>query len=109
MPDARIFSLGQRWNSDTEPELGLGIVTDLDHRTVTVAFPSCQQTRRYAQAQAPLTRLRLASGDPVSLPGSGDEPPLDAVIEARHEGSNHTFVYMVRVNDEPPQPLPEQA
>ena len=109
MPEARIFALGQRWISDTEPELGLGIVTDLDHRTVTVAFRSCQQTRRYAQAQAPLTRLRLASGDPVSLPGSGDEPPLDAVIEARHEGSHHTFVYMVSVNDGPPQPLPEQA
>ena len=63
MPKSFLFALGQRWLSETEPELGLGIVTDLDHRTVTIAFRSCDQQRRYARQQAPLSRIAFAAGD----------------------------------------------
>ena len=37
--------VGQRWISDTEPELGLGIVVDLDARAMTVFFPCADDTR----------------------------------------------------------------
>ncbi|SUH39691.1 ATP-dependent helicase HepA [Salmonella enterica subsp. enterica] len=33
------FTLGQRWISDTESELGLGTVVAMDARTVTLLFP----------------------------------------------------------------------
>ncbi|VEC60410.1 ATP-dependent helicase HepA [Klebsiella aerogenes] len=34
------FTLGQRWISDTESELGLGTVVALDARMVTLLFPA---------------------------------------------------------------------
>ncbi|MCB1648171.1 MAG: RNA polymerase-associated protein RapA [Pseudomonadales bacterium] len=61
-----LFALGQRWLSETEPELGLGIVADLDHRTVTLAFRSCEQQRRYARQQAPLSRILFSAGDSIT-------------------------------------------
>ena len=60
------FSLGQRWISDTEPELGLGIVENLDHRTVEIHFLSDGVARRYMIQNAPLTRAIFKSGDLVS-------------------------------------------
>ncbi len=33
------FTLGQRWISDTESELGLGTVVAMDARTVTLLSP----------------------------------------------------------------------
>lgn len=60
------FALGQRWLSETEPELGLGIVADVDHRTVTLAFRSCDQQRRYARQQAPLNRIVFSAGDTIT-------------------------------------------
>ena len=66
MPKSFLFADGQRWLSETEPELGLGIVTELDHRTVTIAFRSCDQVRRYARAQAPLSRIAFAAGDTIT-------------------------------------------
>ncbi|PCJ18643.1 MAG: RNA polymerase-associated protein RapA [Gammaproteobacteria bacterium] len=59
------FSLGQRWISDTEPELGLGIVENLDHRTVEIHFLSNDVARRYMIQNAPLTRAILKTGDTV--------------------------------------------
>ena len=60
------FSLGQRWISDTEPELGLGIVENLDHRTVEIHFLSDGVARKYMIQNAPLTRAIFKSGDLVS-------------------------------------------
>ena len=34
------FKPGQRWVSRSEPELGLGLILETDHRTVTCAFCS---------------------------------------------------------------------
>ncbi|MFQ9135394.1 MAG: hypothetical protein ACLR5Y_10030 [Haemophilus parainfluenzae] len=47
------FAIGQRWISETENSLGLGIITDLDFRSVTLHFPATDETRIYAVAQAP--------------------------------------------------------
>ncbi|HDL1940659.1 TPA: hypothetical protein PWY16_002157, partial [Mannheimia haemolytica] len=35
-----MFLVGQRWLSESENNLGLGIVTSVDHRTVTINFPA---------------------------------------------------------------------
>ena len=34
-----MFSVGQRWLSETENELGLGIVIEAQNRFITVSFP----------------------------------------------------------------------
>ncbi len=48
-----------------EPELGLGIVLQVDRRTVTVRFPAGDAVRTYALASAPLRRARFDVGDRV--------------------------------------------
>lgn len=57
------FAIGQRWISETENSLGLGIITALDFRSVTLHFPATDETRVYAVAQAPLTRIALNKGE----------------------------------------------
>ena len=59
------FAIGQRWLSDTESELGLGLVIDVDARTVHILFPKSDETRIYAQHSAPLSRIVFAVGDEI--------------------------------------------
>ncbi|VEB93227.1 ATP-dependent helicase HepA [Citrobacter koseri] len=47
------FTLGQRWISDTESELGLGTVVAMDARTVTLLFPATGENRLYARSDSP--------------------------------------------------------
>jgi len=58
--------IGQRWVSHTESNLGLGIITEVSGRIVTVSFPAIAETRNYARDNAPLSRIRYAVGDTVS-------------------------------------------
>lgn len=57
------FAIGQRWISETENSLGLGMITALDFRSVTLHFPATDETRIYAVAQPPLTRIVLNKGE----------------------------------------------
>lgn len=57
------FALGQRWVSQTESALGLGLVTDIDGRRVTVSFPAAEEERTYAMDNAPLARVRYRIGE----------------------------------------------
>lgn len=59
------FSLGQRWISDTESELGLGTVVGLEGRMVTLMFPATDENRLFSRADAPLTRVIYNPGDKV--------------------------------------------
>ena len=57
------FTPGQRWLSDAQSELGLGIVLEVDARCVHMAFPATGETRLYARREAPLTRVAFEAGD----------------------------------------------
>ncbi|MGS0680336.1 RNA polymerase-associated protein RapA [Shewanella sp. 125m-7] len=59
------FSLGQRWISDTESELGLGTVVGVEGRMVTVLFPATGENRLFSRTEAPLTRVIYNPGDSV--------------------------------------------
>ena len=61
--DLDAFAVGQRWIVDTESELGLGTILEVEHRQITVVFLATGETRRYAKESAPLTRVSFASGD----------------------------------------------
>jgi len=66
-----LFSPGQRWVSHADSSLGLGIVTQVDERRVTLHFPAVEEERVYATDRAPLTRLLLKPGDQLTrLDGS---------------------------------------
>jgi len=59
------FFPGQRCISDTESELGLGMVLEFDGRRVTIAFAAVEESRTYVADNAPLTRLSFLPGDKV--------------------------------------------
>ena len=57
------FAIGQRWLSDTETELGLGVLIDVDERSISILFPKSDETRVYARHNAPLSRIVFNAGD----------------------------------------------
>jgi ATP-dependent helicase HepA len=59
------FSLGQRWISDAESELGLGTIVAIEGRMLTLLFPASGEQRLYAIQEAPVTRVRFNIGDEV--------------------------------------------
>ncbi|NOX35301.1 MAG: DEAD/DEAH box helicase family protein [Deltaproteobacteria bacterium] len=58
---------GQRWISEAEPELGLGILAESDNRTICIQFSSSDCMRQYALKSAPLKRVVFKVGDKVQL------------------------------------------
>ncbi|MDB5105209.1 MAG: SNF2-related protein [Fibrobacteres bacterium] len=63
-PDAKAkFMPGQRWISDSEPELGLGIIVEIGFREVKINFRASNVVRVYMHRNAPLRRVRLKAGD----------------------------------------------
>lgn len=61
-----MFVVGQRWISESENNLGLGIVTAVDNRTVTINFPASEEERIYAVSVAPLTRVQFQKNDRIT-------------------------------------------
>lgn len=60
------WKAGQRVFAELEPELGLGIVTEvIGTRFVEVVFPGVELARRYSQQGTPLRRLILSSGQKI--------------------------------------------
>ncbi len=59
------FIPGQRWISNTESELGLGMILEVAYNRVTVLFLATSERRVYAKDNAPLTRVRFNEGDEI--------------------------------------------
>lgn len=57
------FIIGQRWISNTESQLGLGIIIDTSHRQVTLHFPAANEERIYATHNPPLSRIICREGE----------------------------------------------
>ena len=53
------FRVGQRYLSETETELGLGMITQAEGRHLTVMFPATGEVRLYSAQEAPLARYQL--------------------------------------------------
>ena len=78
------FTLGQRWISDTESELGLGTVVAVDARTVTLLFPSTGENRLYARSDSPVTRVMFNPGDTITS-HDGWQMQVEEVKEEKKE------------------------
>ncbi len=59
------FYQGQRWTSEGEPELGIGVVIETKKNRVQLHFSSAGENRQYASANAPLRRVVFKPGDTV--------------------------------------------
>jgi ATP-dependent helicase HepA len=63
--DTSDFVIGQRWVSHSDTGLGLGIVTELSGRRVTLGFPAADEERTYAIDNAPLSRIMYQIGEEI--------------------------------------------
>ncbi len=64
------FVPGQRWISNTESELGLGLVLDVSTSRVSLVFFATGDKRVYAIDNAPLTRVAFSVGDVIETSDS---------------------------------------
>ncbi len=71
---------GQRWVSDNEPELGLGVVVRVTTGRVEINFPAANEQRQYALGSAPLRRVVFKEGDQITSQ-LGAELVVDGVVE----------------------------
>ncbi|WP_372986250.1 RNA polymerase-associated protein RapA [Marinobacter sp.] len=72
------FVIGQRWVSHSDTGLGLGIVTDISGRRVTLGFPAADEERTYAIDNAPLSRIVFQIGEEIET-FDGDRYTVRAV------------------------------
>ena len=86
------FTPGQRWLSESETELGLGLIKEVDYRLVTVSYPAVEEERTYAKNNAPLSRITFDVGDTLTT-GDG----LDLVVKDV-EDHNGLVVYHASVS-----------
>jgi len=59
------FLLNQRYTSTGEPELGVGIVTEVSKGKVRVSFPASEEVRLYSIESAPLVRTVFKPGHSI--------------------------------------------
>lgn len=77
------FIPGQRWISNTESELGLGLILEAEFNRVTVLFLATGDRRVYAKDNAPLTRVQFAEGDVIE---SADYAKITVQQVQQHNG-----------------------
>jgi ATP-dependent helicase HepA len=72
--------VGQRCVSEREPELGLGIVAELDRTRITVEFPATREKRIYARGTPVLKQVRFGVGESVAA-RDGTALLIEEVVE----------------------------
>ncbi|WDP88454.1 MAG: DEAD/DEAH box helicase family protein [Desulfobacter sp.] len=72
---------GQRWMSETEPELGMGLLVSHDKRRIIINFPGGECTRQYSMGAAPIRRTAFKPGDRITTM-DGQERVVDAATES---------------------------
>jgi len=77
------FKTGQRWISENEPELGLGILESVSRHQVRLVFPASSEARLYAPGNAPIQRVAFRVGDSIHSQ-SGESLTVERVEE--HDG-----------------------
>ncbi|WP_440876192.1 RNA polymerase-associated protein RapA [Thalassotalea sp. PLHSN55] len=96
------FFPGQRWISDSESDQGLGTVTAIEHRFVTIVFTATGDARQYAIDNAPLTRVIFNKGDHIP----SHEGWL-LTVESVEENNNLLTYHGVRQDTQEPCSLKE--
>lgn len=89
------FAIGQRWLSDSESELGLGVVIDTDERSVSILFPKSDETRVYARQNAPLSRIIFHIGDEIT-----DQEQNVWTVEQAEQQNGVMRYHAVRVDEQ---------
>lgn len=95
------LTVGQRYMSLGEPNLGLGIIESIEDKTLVVIFPAAGEKRRYGVKSAPLKRIQFQAGEEVST-----RDGLSFIVGAVEENSQGQIEYLanlegqnIRVNE----------
>lgn len=83
-----VFQKGQRWISESEPELGVGVVVDTSAGRVFLLFRASNTLRQYATGSAPIKRVEFRPGDTIKT--HEDETLVVESVEVRADG---VFLY----------------
>ncbi len=75
-----ILKIGQRFMSETEPELGLGIISQVESKTIKISFPASKSERTYGSKGAPVKRVIFLAGDEITMRG-GDKYTVESTID----------------------------
>ncbi|MFW6218196.1 MAG: RNA polymerase-associated protein RapA, partial [Verrucomicrobiota bacterium] len=75
------FAIGQRWISENEPELGLGILESVSRHQIRLIFPASNEARLYAPGNAPIQRVEFRVGDTIRSQ-KGENLTIERVHEA---------------------------
>jgi ATP-dependent helicase HepA len=78
-----LFTIGQRWISNTESQLGLGVVTEVNGRQITLSFPAVEEDRIYAIDNAPLSRIVFTESEDLY---TENEEKLNIIGTEEHDG-----------------------
>lgn len=97
------FVLHQRYTSETEPELGIGIVTETSKTRVKLDFGRAGEVRMYAANNAPLRRIVFKEGDTLT-----DLLGREMLVE-RVEERDGLFIYFGQGRILPEQDLGEMT
>jgi len=79
-----VFQKGQRWISESEPELGVGVVVDTSAGRVFLLFRVSNTLRQYATGSAPIKRVEFRPGDIIKT--HDDENVVVETVETRADG-----------------------
>jgi ATP-dependent helicase HepA len=95
------FVVGQRWVSQAEPQLGLGLVIETDGRHITLSFPALEEERIYAANSAPLARVIYQVGDTLN------DIDNNVLVVTAIEELNQLNYYLTTDNDGAEHIVPE--
>jgi len=71
---------GQRWISESEPELGLGKVVDINNGKIKIHFSTSNIIRQYSGINAPIKRIYFKPGDSL-VDKNGNRFIVDKIYE----------------------------
>ncbi len=81
------FFPDQRWTSEGEPELGVGVVTEISKGRIQIHFPVAGETRLYAIGNTALRRVLFKPGDTIM--DAGKRPML--IERVQQDGNLFTY------------------
>jgi len=87
MPTEKFFE-GQRWISESEPELGVGVILEASPGRVSIFFRASNTVRQYATGSAPIKRVEFRAGDTIKL-HTGES----VVVDSAETTSAGMFLY----------------
>ena len=75
-----LIKVGQRFMSETEPELGLGLISMVESKTIKISFPASKTERTYGSKGAPIKRVVFSVGDEITL-RSGEKYTVESMLD----------------------------